>query len=46
MNAVNNETDNTMIQSNDDYMKTPVTENEYNVLDDSQIQIENSLHRK
>ena len=41
MNAVNNETDNTLKQSKNDCMKTPATENKYNELENSQPQIEN-----
>ena len=36
MNVVNNETDNTLRQLNNDCMKTPATENEYNKLEKSQ----------
>ena len=43
MNAVNNEADHTLKQSNNNCMKVPTIENEYNKLEDSQLQIENKI---
>ena len=41
INAVNNETDDTLKQTGNDYMKIPATENEYSKLENCQRQIEN-----
>ena len=42
MNAINNETNKTLKQSNNHWMKTPAIENEYNKLEKRKPQIENT----